>query len=144
MYPAGHAASAALVNRALYGEHDPAATLAGALLPDVIDKSMAWVLRITRSSHHAGHTPVAALAFSLLAAPIIGRRRAAAFGTSYLVHLAGDELHHGRVPWLMPLSNRKRRRHDESHRRWFVVLEAPALAVLCALYAGDRRQRRRR
>ncbi len=141
MYPASHVASAALVNRALYGEHDPAATLAGALLPDVIDKSMAWVLRITRSSHHAGHTPVAALTFSLLAAPIFGWRRAAAFGTSYLMHLAGDELHHGRVPWLMQLSRRKRRRHDGSHRRWFVVFELPALAVLYALYAGGGQRR---
>lgn len=137
MYPASHAASAALVNRALFGEDDPAATIAGALLPDVIDKTMAWVLRITRSSHHAGHTPVAAFAFSLLAAPVFGRRRAAAFGAAYLVHLAGDELHHGRVPWLMPLSSHKRRRHDESHRRWFLAFEAPALLVLYAMYAGD-------
>ncbi len=128
------------MNRALYGEHDAAATVAGALLPDVIDKSLVWVLRITRSTHHVGHTPLAALVCSVLAAPVFGRRRAAVFGTSYLVHLAGDELHHGRVPWLMPLSSGKRRRHEEHHSLWFVALEAPALLVLGAVYARSRTQ----
>jgi hypothetical protein len=135
LFPASHAASAALINRALFRKDDPAATIVGSLLPDVIDKSMAWVLRVTKSSHHAGHTPLAAIAFTTIAATVVGRQRAAVFGMAYLAHLAGDELHHGRVPWLMPLSRRKRLRHGESQRRWLLVFEAPAVLVLYALYS---------
>lgn len=142
MFPASHAASAAVVNRALFGEHYLVPTVAGALLPDAIDKSLAWILKVTHSTHHIAHTPLAAAAFAMLASRCLGPRWATAFGTSYFVHLVGDEIHHGRVPWFLPLSNRRSRKSGESHSPLFLALELPSAAILLHIAAREREKRR--
>ncbi len=129
MFPVAHIASAALINRLFRGDSRLGPAIAGALLPDAIDKPLALVL--LTPSHHVGHTPLAALALSVLVALAFGRERALSFGTAYIVHLLGDELHHGRVPWLMPLSDSKRRR--DPHNRFFLALELPAAALMLFL-----------
>jgi LexA-binding, inner membrane-associated putative hydrolase len=116
-------------------------TVIGALLPDAVDKSLAWVLKVTQSSHHMAHTPLAAAALSVLAAKCFGPRWATAFGTSYLVHLIGDEVHHGRVPWLLPLSNRRSRKSGQSHSAIFLALEVPSTALLLHIVMSGREKR---
>ena len=137
MFPASHAASAAVVNRALLGEYLLVPTVIGALLPDAIDKSLAWVLKVTDSTHHIAHTPLAALGFTVLARLCLGDRWSKAFGTSYFAHLVGDEVHHGRVPWFMPLSSRTRRKRGEPHSRLFLALEVPSSMLLLWFLARE-------
>jgi hypothetical protein len=141
VFPASHAASAAVVNRAVLGEHQLVPTVIGALLPDAIDKSLAWVFKVTDTTHHIAHTPLAVLGFSVIARQCFGARWARAFGMSYFVHLVGDEVHHGRVPWFMPLSSRTRRKRGEPHSRLFMALELPSSVMLLWLMVRERESR---
>ncbi len=141
MFPASHAASAVVVNRALLGEHLLVPSVIGALLPDAIDKTLAWVLKVTDSTHHIAHTPLAALGFTILARQCLGDRWSKAFGTAYFAHLVGDEVHHGRVPWFMPLSSRTRRKRGEPHSRLFIALEVPSSMMLLWLTVRECEQR---
>lgn len=133
MYPSAHLAASLLLNEACHGDRGSAA--AGALTPDLIDKTLAWVLGVTPSGRHVSHSLAAAGVLTLVAARLAGRRRAASFGASYLCHLACDLWSGGHVPWLMPF---KRYRH--SRRRWewgltptTALLELVGVLVLRAL-----------
>lgn len=117
MLPIGHIASTLLVSRLVRRDHELAPALLGALVPDAIDKTLAWVLQIVPSARHIGHTPLAAGALSTLAAALFGRRKATAFGVAYLVHLVGDRWGGGHVPWLMPF-----RKYDKRGAPWKVPL----------------------
>lgn len=133
MYPSAHLAASLLLNEACHG--DRASAAAGALVPDVIDKTLAWVLGVTPSGRYASHSLAAAGALTLATTLLAGRRKGASFGASYLCHLACDLWAGGHVPWLMPF---KRYRH--SSRRWepeitpsAVMLELAGMIVLRAL-----------
>jgi membrane-bound metal-dependent hydrolase YbcI (DUF457 family) len=135
MYPSAHLAASLLLNEACHG--DRASAAAGALVPDLIDKTLAWVLGVTPSGRYASHSLAGAAALTLAAARLAGRRKGASFGASYLCHLACDLWASGHVPWLMPF---KRYRH--SGRRWelgitpsAVLLELVGMLVLRALVA---------
>jgi membrane-bound metal-dependent hydrolase YbcI (DUF457 family) len=135
MYPSAHLAASLLVNEACHG--DRASAAAGALVPDLIDKTLAWVLGVTPSGRYASHSLAAAAALTLTTTAVAGRRKGASFGASYLCHLACDLWAGGHVPWLMPF---KTYRH--SGRRWelgitrgTVVLELAGIVVLRALVA---------
>ena len=135
MLPTAHIASALIVQRIAGKDANPGMAIAGALLPDAIDKTLAWVLKVTPSGRHIGHTPLAAGVASLGASAMLGREAGRALGLSYLVHLAGDLWHGGHVPWLMPL-----KRYDLRSQPWradlslrTLLLEACAAAVVVQL-----------
>lgn len=131
MFPIAHVASAMLLNRLLYKDRDVAAPALASLLPDAVDKPLAWVLRVTPSSHYYAHTPLAAAGLTLLVARLWGSRAARAFGSGYLLHLLADDLHHGRVPWLLPFSPYRRlpRRRSPWLLAAGVLGEIPGLAL---------------
>lgn len=124
MLPIAHIASALLANRVVELDDDPVPSVAGALVPDAVDKTLAWVLGATPTARHIGHTPFVAAGATLVAASVAGRRRAAAFGVAYLAHLLGDLTEGGHVPWLLPF-----KRYEVSAQRWQVRLTPLALAL---------------
>lgn len=124
MLPTAHIASALLCNRLLGLNAGVSTAVLGSLVPDAIDKTLAWVLRLTPSARHAGHTPLAAMLLSLGASAILGRRRGVSFGAAYLVHLVGDLWHGGHVPWLMPF-----KKYDAQSPRWRADLSPEALLL---------------
>ncbi|MGB2695747.1 MAG: metal-dependent hydrolase [Dehalococcoidia bacterium] len=130
MLPIAHIASALLVNRIAGLDDDPMPSIAGALVPDALDKTLSWVLGATPSARYIGHTPLLAAGAALVAAPIVGRRRAAAFGVAYIAHLVGDLWEHGHVPWLMPLKH-----YEEKGERWQLHI-TPGSALLELLGAA--------
>lgn len=111
MYPLAHLAASLLLNEACRG--DRASAAAGAIVPDLVDKTLAWVLGVTPSGRHAAHSLAGASALTLATMRFTGRRKAASFGASYLCHLVGDIGEGGHVPWLMPF-----KRYAHSERRW--------------------------
>lgn len=135
MFPIAHTAAAALFNRLALKDDSLIPAALGSLLPDAVDKPLAWVLRVTPSSHHIAHTPVAAVALSAVAARLFGARTALGFGSAYLAHLVCDDLFHGRVPWLLPFSSYRRRppRKDRRLLMLGLLLEVPALLLLVFL-----------
>jgi membrane-bound metal-dependent hydrolase YbcI (DUF457 family) len=135
MYPSAHLAASLVLNEAYGGDRVSAA--AGTILPDLIDKSLAWVLGATPSARYAAHSLTAASALTLATMRFGGRRRGASFGASYLCHLVCDLWEGGNVPWLMPF---KRYRH--AGRRWdlkitwrLALLELVGMLVLAGLTA---------
>ena len=135
MYPSAHLAASLLLNEACHG--DRASAAAGALVPDLIDKTLGWVLGVTPSGRYAAHSLTAAGALTLALTRLGGPRRGVSFGASYLCHLACDLWAGGHVPWLIPF---KRYRHPG--RRWelgitpsTVLLELVGILVLRALVA---------
>ena len=142
MFPAGHVWAAATVNRAAWRDDAFLPTLLGAALPDLIDKP-AWALGRHGSSHRFGHTPLAAIAVWAVAAEVAGPRFARLLGTAYLSHLVADELHHGRVPWLLPLSDWKSRDKDPTARTKLagLAIEVPALLFSAGWLARKWRDR---
>ena len=121
-----------LFNRLVFKDEEVAPAAVGSLLPDFVDKPLAWVLRVTPSSHYLAHTPLAGAALSLMVARLWGSRTARSFGSAYLLHLLADELHHGRVPWLMPFSAHKRLPHRRSLRRSLASLISEIAAFALA------------
>ena len=95
----GHLALAALQHR--YLKTATAPTLWGAIFPDLLDKSLCQLLRLTPSGRFYGHT-LAMLGLTTLAVGgLKGRRAAWSWVAGYLGHLLGDS--EGLVPWLYPL-----------------------------------------
>lgn len=69
----------------------------GSLLPDLIDKPLAWEFGVFESGYALGHSVLVALPVSLAAgllASRVGRGRTGiAFAVGYLLHLPGDVLY---------------------------------------------------
>ena len=135
MYPSAHLATSLLLNEVYRG--DRASAAAGAIVPDLIDKTLGWVLGITPSGRYAAHSLAGATALTLATVGLTGPRRGASFGASYMCHLVGDLWEGGHVPWLMPF-----RKYAYSERRWnlgitsrAVLLELAGMVLLARLTA---------
>ncbi len=124
MYPVAHFASALLANRLARIDRSPPPSLGGALVPDAIDKTLSWVLHLTPTARHVGHTPLMAAALSTGVDRLFGRRAGLAFGLAYFVHLVGDLWDEGHVPWLMPF-----KRYPQRGKRWDFDISAADLAL---------------
>lgn len=135
MYPSAHLATSLLLNEVYRG--DRASAAAGAIVPDLIDKTLAWLLGVTPSGRHAAHSLAGAGVLTMATAWLAGPERGASFGASYLCHLVGDLWEGGHVPWLMPF-----RKYKHSERRWdlgitwrAVLLEFAGMVLLARLTA---------
>lgn len=135
MLPTAHIATALAVNRMAGFRSGDAPAILGALVPDAIDKTLSWVLRVTPVARHIAHTPLAVGVLSLGASAVLGRPWARAFATAYIVHLLGDLWHGGKVPWLLPF-----KRYDWRAKPWHVdftldliLLEALGAAAIVLL-----------
>ena len=136
--PLGHVATGILVNKIFFKRQCVTAAVLGALLPDALDRTLHLILRLTRSSHHIGHTPLAVAGLSLAFAGAISPRFAVSLASSYLTHLVTDDFHHGRVPWLLPFSDYRRLPRSQGRariRNWVVgfALEIPSAWILYEL-----------
>ncbi len=142
MLPLAHIASALVANK-LAGvmadvDDGPAPAVLGALLPDAIDKSLAWVFRVAPVARYAGHTLIAVAAAGIAGAALKDGRWGRALAVAYGVHLLGDLWQHGHVPWLMPF-----KRYEEESEPWAVRLDKATLvlevvgAAVIAVYARD-------
>ncbi|AGN02201.1 membrane-bound metal-dependent hydrolase [Salinarchaeum sp. Harcht-Bsk1] len=98
MWPWEHVAAAYLgyslfarivYRRAPRGDAVLAVTIA-ALLPDLIDKPLAWGLHLLPSGRSLAHSLLFAVPAMALSALLTGRRVALAFALGYCSHLAGD------------------------------------------------------
>ena len=81
---------------------DPAAAVAGNLLPDLVDKS-ARRLRLFPSGRWLAHGLPAVLLTSLLVGRMTTPHHRRSFALGYLGHLVCDLYLGGRVPWFIPL-----------------------------------------
>jgi hypothetical protein len=131
MYPIAHFATALFANRLAGIDRSPPPSLGGALVPDAIDKTLSWVLGLTPTARHIGHTPLLGAALSTLTGRLFGREAGMAFGLAYFVHLLGDLWDGGHVPWLMPF-----KQYPQEGKRWdFDISKADmALELLGAAY----------
>ena len=138
MLPLAHIGTAVLASR-VARLNVPCAVL-GSLAPDLLDKPAAWVVKLTPSGRHFGHSLLSCVLLSLPLAKCAGARAGLSFGLGYLSHLLGDS--EGPVPWLMPFVRydypQDNRFHLELSRR-LLVGEAAGLALI-AFFARRRRR----
>jgi hypothetical protein len=94
----GHLAVSALLHH--YMDADLETVVAGGIFPDVVDKTLCQVLRVTPSGRMYAHT-LLSVALSTIAVSLVwGRQRARAWALGYLGHLAADG--GGWLPLLYP------------------------------------------
>ncbi len=86
----GHVAAASLVSLAL--GTDLRSTLAVSMFPDMIDKPVRWILRLTPNDRIPAHTLLGWLGTSALVRLLCGPRAARGWFVGYGTHLACDEL----------------------------------------------------
>jgi hypothetical protein len=91
----GHLAISGLLHH--WFDADFKTVIAGGVFPDVMDKSLCQVLRITPSGRMYAHTLFGVAASTGIVSLIWGRQKARAWALGYLGHLAGDG------PWKLPL-----------------------------------------
>jgi hypothetical protein len=94
----GHLAVSALLHRYLDADLKP--VIAAGLFPDVVDKLLCQVLRLTPSGRMYAHTLLSVGLSTAVVHKVCGRRTARAWALGYLGHLVADA--EGRVPWLYP------------------------------------------
>jgi hypothetical protein len=114
---------------------DPYAATAGNLLPDVIDKTLGWVLGLTPSRWLAHGLPCV-VALCALSRPVLPGRSWRGFVLGYTSHLVADLWAGGRVPWLAPLGRKAGRRRKPRRLRWLVLNLIPE--VVGVLYLRRR------
>jgi hypothetical protein len=114
----GHLAVSVLLHR--YLGTDLKLTVAGGIAPDIVDKTLCQVLRLTPDGRMLGHS---LLAFGLSTAAVgrvWGWRAAWSWALGYMSHLVGDL--GGLVPWLYPLVSYDFSPH--SPQMWQIVCRA--------------------
>ena len=124
----GHIATSLLLADAT--DSDRAAAVAGNLVPDVTDKTLGWVLRLTPSRWLAhglpGYFLVILAAFSLM-----DRRRWRGFALGYAGHLVCDLWAGGKVPWRAPFQPFPPRKEPRPHSlRYLIVYLIPEVIGL--------------
>jgi len=122
----GHIAATLLVADAT--SSDRTAAVAGNLLPDVTDKTLDWVFRLTPSRWLAHGLPGYLLA-NVVAFGLLDRRQWRGFAVGYAGHLLCDLWAGGKVPWLAPFQ-KKPPRHEKRSFRHKALLLLPELIGL--------------
>ena len=119
---------------------DRRAAIAGNLLPDVIDKTGGWVLRLMPSGRWLAHGLPFFGATILLARRFLDGPRWRGFALGYLGHLIGDLYGGASVPWLAPFAAPRKAKRGKLISGADVWPEVRgALAILALL--GRRRPR---
>lgn len=128
----GHIAGSLLIADA--SDSDRTAAVAGNLLPDVTDKTLAWVLKLTPSRWLAHGLPAFA-AVNLLAFLLLDQRRWRGFALGYAGHLICDLWAGGKVPWLAPFQPRpeRGRRRSRLFKALYLLPEAIGLPIIWRL-----------
>lgn len=96
----GHVATGVAIADATESDH--AATVAGTMLPDVIDKTGSWVFHVFPKGRYLAHGLPFFAAVSALVFATQERRKSRGFILGYAGHLLCDLWGGGRVPWFAP------------------------------------------
>jgi hypothetical protein len=135
----GHIATSLLLADAT--DSDRTAAVAGNLLPDVTDKTLGWVLRLTPSRWLAHGLPGYLLVI-LFAFALMDRRRWRGFALGYAGHLVCDLWAGGKVPWLAPFQPRPPRKEGRSkglrYMMVYLIPEVIGLPLTLRLLRCDR------
>jgi hypothetical protein len=135
----GHIAVSLLIADAT--DSDRAAAVAGNLLPDVTDKTLGWVLKLTPARWLAHGLPGYFLT-NLAAFALLDRRRWRGFALGYAGHLVCDLWAGGKVPWLAPFQPHPppKRKRDQPLRFWglYLLPEVIGLPVVLRLLRSNR------
>ncbi len=107
--------------------------LLASILPDVVDKTIGYVLGAMPGGRHIAHNIFSLLGVSLLVGLIWGRFIGFAFGFGYLGHLAADNLM--RVPLFFPVRKYKFRQREFYFNWPRFFREAAVLGVTLVIYA---------
>jgi hypothetical protein len=94
----GHLAVSALLHH--YLDADLETVVAGGVFPDVVDKTLCQVLRVTPSGRMYAHTLLSVAVSTSFVSLLWGRKKAKAWVLGYLGHLAADG--GGWLPLLYP------------------------------------------
>lgn len=107
--------------------------LAASIFPDVVDKTIGYVLGAMPGGRHIAHNIFSLLGVSLLVGLIWGRLAGFAFGFGYLGHLAADDL--TRIPLFFPVRKYKfrQKRFNFNWPRFFK--EFVVLGVVLIIYS---------
>jgi hypothetical protein len=97
----GHIAVSILEHRYLNAQLGP--VLVGGLFPDLVDKSLCHLLRITPSGRMYAHTFVGLLASTVAVRLTTDRHTARSWALGYAGHLLADS--GGRLPWWYPFQS---------------------------------------
>jgi hypothetical protein len=115
----GHIAASLLLADAT--DSDRAATVAGNLLPDVVDKTGSWVLRAMPSGRWLAHGLPFYASVCLASRFFLEGRARRGFMLGYAGHLVCDLWGAGKVPWLAPFERPHPSRPFEEYD-WRVAL----------------------
>jgi membrane-bound metal-dependent hydrolase YbcI (DUF457 family) len=96
----GHIATGVAIADATDSDH--AASVAGTMLPDVIDKTGSWVFHVFPKGRYIAHGLPFFAVVSALVLATQERRKARGFILGYAGHLLCDLWGGGRVPWFAP------------------------------------------
>ena len=84
----GHLAGAWLAARAAGA--DLGGAMAASMAPDLVDKPLRWILRLTPNDRIPAHTLLAWVLTTAVVARLFGRDRASGWAVGYGAHLIGD------------------------------------------------------
>jgi membrane-bound metal-dependent hydrolase YbcI (DUF457 family) len=134
----GHIAISLLV--ADRTDSDRAAAVAGNLVPDVVDKTGSWVLKLLPSGRWLAHGLPFTFLTIALARPFLDDRRWRGFALGYLCHLFADLWQGGQIPWLAPFKSPPKRRQKRTFMHWFLYLlpEVVGGAIIWRILDEDR------
>jgi hypothetical protein len=104
----GHVATGVALADATDSDH--AATIAGTMLPDLIDKTGSWVFHVFPKGRYLAHGLPFFAAVSALVFATQERRKSRGFIMGYIGHLLCDLWGGGRVPWFAPFGHFERSR----------------------------------
>ena len=125
----GHIAVSLLIADAT--KTDRAAAVAGNLLPDVTDKTGAWVLRAMPSSRWLAHGLPCYTAVVAATRLVLPERQWRAFALGYAGHLVCDLYAGGKVPWFAPFETPPpRKRRKKSLAFWIAYLAADVVGAV--------------
>jgi hypothetical protein len=134
----GHIAASLLIADA--SDSDRTAAVAGNLLPDVTDKTLAWVLHLTPSRWLAHGLPAFALINGLMYF-ILDRKRWRGFMFGYAGHLICDLWAGSKVPWFAPFQPKppKSKFRNWRHRALYLAPDLIGLPIVWHLLKASRK-----
>lgn len=106
--------------------------LLASLFPDLVDKTIGYVLHAMPNGRHYAHNIFSLVGVSLLVALVWGRSTGYAWFAGYLGHLLADR--RGLVPWLFPAKKYGFSRGRLSFPLSQIAREALFLAIVLVVY----------
>lgn len=106
--------------------------LLASLFPDLVDKSLGYVLHVMPNGRHYAHNIFSLLGSTLFVTAIWGKRMGYAWLAGYLGHLIVDR--HGLVPWFFPLQSYNFKKGRLSFNRVQILKELIFLLLALLIY----------